>query len=96
MESCATRTAAEIPPDHLRWIETVVGHSLKPSERVVFLSYLPGVVPDAETQRQAVQRIEELAEKATRHQAAHGVTEQEIDAAIDEAVENARRRPRQP
>jgi hypothetical protein len=95
MQTCATRTAAEIPPDHRSWVEGVVGHSLHPSERVVFLSYVPGAVPSADVQGQAVRRIEELAQIAAQHQAAQGVSEQEIDAAVDEAVEHARKRRRQ-
>jgi hypothetical protein len=95
MESCsATLGVADIPAEHLRYLEGVLGHSLDPKQRVMLLSYTPGVVPDEATQLAAIDRIESVATQVAEYQRAQGITDAEIDAAVDEAIEHVRKRRR--
>ena len=72
--------------------ESVVGSPLAPDQRVFILVYSPGAAPDEEKRRRAREKLDAIYQKADAHVAQLGVTQDEFDAAVDEAVENTRRR----
>ena len=53
--------------------------------------YNGGAEPDDETRLRSAEKIERIMDKAAKNAEAQGITEEEIDAAVDEAQEHVRR-----
>jgi hypothetical protein len=95
MGPSTTLAVSEIPTEHLRYFEDVLGCALQPSQHVRLVTYSPEATPDEATQLAAIERLEELSRQAAEYQRAHGITEAEIDGAIDEAIAHVRKSRRQ-
>ena len=94
MGPSTTLAVSEIPAEHLRYFEDVLGCALAPTQHVRLVTYSRDTVPDESAQRAAIERLDELSRQVAEHQRAHGITEQEIDEAIDEAVAHVRNQRR--
>ncbi len=74
-------------------IEQIVGQKLPDDEKVfIVFSTVDVVEPDEETRREAMQRINETIATAQKNAEEQGVTAEEADAAVDEAMTDVRRR----
>jgi hypothetical protein len=82
----------DIKGDHRRSIEDLVGRSLDEDARVYIMVYKAGVVPDADTRREAREGLRQTFAKTKAYAAEHGITDDEADAAVDEAMEHVRGR----
>ena len=86
------RNVADLPEKERESIEHLVGQSLANDQEVFVMVYTPGTRPDDVTRAQArdslMQNLDELRADMTRR----GVTAEEIDAAIDEAMAEVRKR----
>ena len=87
-----TRSVKDIEPGQRRSLQEVIGHELRDDQQVVIRIVTPEAVPDAEKRAQAFADLRRLSEQAAKHCQSLGVTEQEIDEAIDEAMNHVRRR----
>lgn len=90
MES-VIRNVKDIEADKRQWIEAAIGHRLKESQQVIIRVVDVGVEPDAETRRRALAEAAEIARRGRAGAAAGCVTEEEVDAALEEAVDHVRR-----
>jgi hypothetical protein len=82
----------DIPEPDRRSLENLFGHPLEADQQVFVMVCSAGQVPDEGTRRAAAERIRRTLADADRHRVANGVAEDELDAAIDEAMEHVRPR----
>ena len=89
MHNGALRKAAELPPDTRHAMESIIGRSLLEDEVIAINVYRPAPSGQAreDASRQLLERIDKTAQRG------RGVPEEEIDAAIDEAVDHVRHHP---
>jgi hypothetical protein len=90
MESIA-RDVKNLDSDECRLFESVVGHSLQENQRVIIRVIELGTEPDEASRRAALTRAVEIARQGREAVESQGITAEEADAAIDEAIEAVRR-----
>ena len=91
MESIV-RNVNEIEAAERQVYEQVLGQQLRDNQQVIIRVLTPGVMPDKPTRDAALQRAAEIARQGREHAASQGVSEEQIDAALDEALEHVRSR----
>jgi hypothetical protein len=82
----------DIPEPDRRSLENLLGHPLSADQQVFIMVFSAGKIADHETRRVATERIRRTLEEVDRRRAAQGITEEEVDAAVDEAMEHVRPR----
>jgi hypothetical protein len=75
-----------------RWLENVLGQHLKENQQVFIMVFTPGVEPDEASRRHALASVKHTMTQVESNLAEGGVTGEEFDAAVDEAMEDVRRR----
>jgi len=85
------RHVKDIGADERRYLEGALGRQLQENQQVIIRVIDLGVEPDEQTRRSALADAAAIAQKGRANAAAQGVTDEEVDAAIDEAIEHARR-----
>lgn len=75
-----------------RWLENVLGQHLKESQQVFIMVFTPGIEPDEASRRQALASVKQTMTQVEKNLAEQGVTDEEFNAAADEAMEDVRRR----
>jgi hypothetical protein len=91
MESI-TRRAKDLEAGQRRSLEEVIGHELQDDQQIVIRIVTPEVLPDSEKRALAFADLRRLSEQGAKNCQSLGVTEQEIDEAIEEAINHVRRR----
>ena len=91
MES-VLRNVKDIVGDDRRGLEHVVGAHLRDHQQVLIHVLDIDVVPPDEARRAAIERATALAEQGRAHAAAQGVSLEEADDVIDDAIRNVRQR----
>ncbi len=91
-ELLTVRNVKDIQDSDKRCLESLLGRQLQENQQIFILAFTAGVVPDEATRRKALAGIHQIQAKAETYANAHGVTDEEIDAAVDEAMEHVRRR----
>jgi hypothetical protein len=91
MESI-TRCVKDIEAGQRRSLEAVIGHELQDNQQIVIRVLTPGVIPDQEARAQAISDLRALSEQGSRHRESLGLSDQEVDEALDEAMNHVRRR----
>jgi hypothetical protein len=86
------RNVKDIESDKRQWLESAVGHQLQDNQQIIIRILSPGTPPDQQTKEQALSDLQRLSEQGTRHREALGVSEEEADKALDEAMRHVRRR----
>jgi hypothetical protein len=86
------RGANEIEGDPRRWVETGLGQQLRQNQRVMVTVLNVGVEPDEETRREAREELRQIRAEAAANIKAQGISPEEVDAIVDEAIANVRRR----
>jgi hypothetical protein len=86
----ATRTVEQMLPDERRLLEGILGEPLLQDEQVAIVRYRRPLQSDGPQKAAARAGLLALMEKAHQSAIAHGVTDEEADAAIDEAIEAIR------
>ena len=71
-------------------LEDLLGRQLKEDQQVFIMVLSPGSEPDEEARRQARAGLEAAFQKTAAYAAERGVSDDEIDAAIEEAARQAR------
>ena len=94
MESITLRDVGTLPGDEKRSLEMLLQHPVERDQQVFIMTFRPGVVPDEEAQHRARKSLSRTLDAAQRHASARGVTAQEADAAVEEAMREIR--PRRP
>ncbi|MBW3539127.1 MAG: hypothetical protein KY476_02550 [Planctomycetes bacterium] len=90
MES-VIRNVKDIDANERRYLEGTLGRQLQENQQVVIRVIDLGVEPDAATRRAALADASAIARKGRANAAARGVSEEQVDAAVDEAIDHVRR-----
>ena len=94
MESTSSRNVNDLPASERQTLEGMLGQPLGPEQRVFIMAYTPNAVPDKAAREAARAGLQRTFEKIDQHGAAHGITPEEGDAAVEEAMQHVRPRKR--
>jgi hypothetical protein len=92
MEAMISKIVGEIPVTAKRGLEDLLGRVLQPDQRVLVVVLSPSKSPEELVRREAVDGLRQLIASAQRHADEKGVTDDEIDSAVEEAMAHVRRR----
>ena len=92
MESITFRNVDDPPAAERRTLETIVGRPFEPHELVSIRIYPPKAELDEGVRQAARENLERTFAKIDEHGKAHGVTPEEADAAVEEAMQQIRPR----
>jgi hypothetical protein len=92
MESTSSRNVNDLPASQRQTLEGMLGQPLSPDQRVFIMAYTPGAVPDKSARDAARAGLQRTFEKIDQHAAARGITPEEGDAAVEEAMRQVRPR----
>jgi len=81
---------AELPSALRESLEGIIEAPLASNEHVIIMTYTPSTPPDDDARVAAMRRLDELRTEVNGFQQARGITQQEVEAACDEAVEAVR------
>ena len=87
-----TRNVEDIPVDEREALETLLGHPLEANQQVFLIAYTPNSKPDEAARTAARHGLLRTFDAVDRHAAEQGITPEEAEAAIDEAMEHIRPR----
>ena len=88
MRSSVLHKASELSPEVRQAVETLLGRPLDPEEHVSVMAYLPQKAPTGGTRADLARRLEERMNKTAEK--LKDVPEAELDALIEEAVDDVR------
>ena len=94
MESITSRNVNDIPASERESLESLVGRRVEPDQQVFIMVYTPDVVPEKAARETARAGLQRIFEKVDRYAEAHGVTPEEAEAAVEEAIGQVRPRNR--
>ena len=83
----------EIPDPERRSLENLLGQPLEADQQVCVMVFSVDKMADGATRRAAVENIRRTFDKIDRYRETHGITDQEVDAAVDEAMDHIRPQP---
>jgi hypothetical protein len=89
LDGVAVRNVKQLPSAEKRSLENLVGR-LEDDQQVFILAFTPATVPIAEARQTALRGLNQTWAKVEQHMQKHGITAEESDAAVDEAVDNVR------
>ena len=92
METTVSRRVQEIAADERRALEGLLGSPLATDQHVFILAYTPDAPPNKEARAGAHTRLEEMRASSQQYAESHGISSSEADAAVEEAMEQTRRR----
>jgi hypothetical protein len=88
--STLIRNVRDLEASNRRSLESLLGQPLREDEQVIIRVIGVGKEPDADTTRTALQRVREISDDAARHRDSLGVSSEEADRMIDEAIKDLR------
>ncbi len=86
------RSANEIDGDPRRWLESGLGQRLEQNQRVMIALLNEDIEPDEDARREAREGLRSIRAEAAANIEAQGLSPDEVDAVVDEAIEDLRRR----
>jgi hypothetical protein len=86
------QSVKDIQDSGKRWLEDLLGQRLREDQQVFIMVLSPGSEPDEEARRCARAGLEATFRKTEAYAQEHGIADAEIDAAIEEAMADVRRR----
>ena len=92
MESTSTRNVTDLASPDRQTLEHLLGKALEGNEQVFIMTYVPGAVPDESVRKAARSRMEQTFAAVDEHAAQIGLSAEEADAAVEEAMERVRPR----
>jgi hypothetical protein len=93
MSEVISLPVSNIPEPDRRSLENLLGHSLAADQQVCVMVFSPSQVADDATRRAAVERIRRTLDEVDRHRVTEGISDIEVDAAVDGAMDQVRPRP---
>lgn len=91
METTITRSVQEIADDE-RALEGLLGSPLAADQHVLILAHTPDAPPDTDARTNAHARLEKLLASSQQFAESHGISSEEADAAVHEAMKQTRPR----
>ena len=92
MENMTTLSVNELPAGDRTTLEHLLGGQLTSGQQVFIMAFQPGVVMDETTRDAARTRLEETFAAQARRAAERGISADDADAAVEEAIQNVRSR----
>ena len=92
MSACVSRNVDDLPDASRQSIELLIGSPLQAHQRVYIVVDDPRPGPSGQERLQAAQRIRQIVAQAQAHAELTGVSDSQIDAAVEEAMAHIRRR----
>ncbi len=86
------RNVCEIPAAERHAIEALLGRSLDADQQVFIMAYTPNAAPSKAVRDAARASLEQTFAKIDEYARAHGVSPEEADVALDEAMQQVRPR----
>ena len=84
------RNVGDIQSGERRWLESQIGKPLDDHQQLFIMVISPDVPPDEATRDQALAEVSEILDKAHANAEAQGITPEEADRLVDEAVRHVR------
>ena len=82
----------DMPPAERQVIEAMLGRNLDADEQVFIMAYTPNAAPSKTVRDAARASLQQTFAEIDEYANAHGITPEEADAAIEEAMEHVRPR----
>lgn len=92
MSALISRNVDDLPESSRQGIEQLIGTPLESHQRVYIVVDAPPPGPPGAVRLQAAERIRQIVAQAQAHADNKGVTDAEMDAAVEEAMADVRRR----
>jgi len=80
----------DMPLETRRSFETALGETLCDNQQVYVIVVTPGVEPSDQQRAKAIADLREVGKRGTKHRESLGVSVDEVDQTVDEAMENIR------
>jgi hypothetical protein len=91
-EAVAVKSVKDIQPNEKRWLEGVLGQTIREDQQILIMVITPGEMPTESARREALSGLERTWDRVQEHMREQGIGAAEFDAAVDEAMEHVRRR----
>jgi hypothetical protein len=88
------RNVSDIQSGEKHSLEGLLGHSLHPDQRVFIMVLDSGTIPDDNVRQAARAKLEMTFAQTDVYADKHGITAEEVDAAVEEAMNAVRNAPR--
>jgi len=92
MDAMIAKKVSDIPDAKRALLEELIGRHLGADQQVLIMVVNPIAVPSDATRRQAAAGIRQIIAEARARADAQGITEEEADSAVEEAMAHVRRR----
>jgi hypothetical protein len=86
----AVENVRNLQADGKRWLEDILGCPLQEDQQVFIMVLSPGTEPDETARRQARSGLEAVFQKTEARAREQGIDDDDIDAAIREAMQHIR------
>lgn len=86
--SSITKDANQLNAEERQSVERMLGRPLRENERIFLRAT---TIPDPETRRRLHEEMNRIEQEIVAFQEKKGITEEEVNAAVDESVEEVRR-----
>jgi hypothetical protein len=93
METLTTCNVSDIPDGEREAIEQLLGQPLSGDQSVFIMAFTAGMTADPASRAAARARLEDQFQSQARRAHSEGITSDEADAAIEEAMHHVRPRP---
>ncbi|MCI0742081.1 MAG: hypothetical protein L0Y72_23860 [Gemmataceae bacterium] len=90
MQNVAVRKMKDLDENARQWVQRVFGHEFHEEDQITLLVFPPHPAPPANVRQEGTARLEKLMDQAAAK--AKDVPDEELEAAVDEAMEQIRRR----
>jgi hypothetical protein len=86
------RNVKDIASNERQWLESALKQHLEDNQRVLIMVLSPGVQADEAVREKAMADLKDISRKGAANREAQGVSVEEADRILDEAIEHARKR----
>jgi hypothetical protein len=86
----AVESVSNLPADDKRLLEGMLGQELEKDQQIFIMVFSPGTEPDEAARSRARAGMEETFRRTEAYARAHQVSDEQVDAAIEEAMREVR------
>ncbi|MEX0717914.1 MAG: hypothetical protein WD066_15070 [Planctomycetaceae bacterium] len=90
--NATTRKVTDIDRSEKRWLEDALGQPLQDRDAVFIMVFTPDAPPDDAVRAEASAGLERVFSRAEAHAAEQGISDRQIDDAVEEAMKQVRPR----
>ncbi len=92
MDITSSLNVSDLPAPERQTLEGMLGQQLGADQRVFIMAYTPNAVPEESIREVARAGLKRTFGKVDQHAASHGVTQEEAEATVEEALRHVRPR----